>query len=137
MPRHQCPCGLLLAPSGRRGMRKQRYGRIISRLSSTARRGRATIHGYWRKKRASPAITLSLAAELGEHGLTCHPLRRAISRRNGTFRCSRHGFRRHRDSRVALRRWGKPRELARNSRPASPRRAVSYIPARRSRSTAG
>src|SRR5260370_4509126 len=63
-----------LAQSAAAAMRKQRYGRIIFTTSITARRGRATIHGYVAAKSALAGITRSLAAELGEHGIPRNPL---------------------------------------------------------------
>jgi NADP-dependent 3-hydroxy acid dehydrogenase YdfG/quercetin dioxygenase-like cupin family protein len=86
-----------LAQGAAAAMRRQGYGRIIFTTSITGRRGRATIHSYVASTSALAGITRSLAAELGEHGVTpqCH--RRAISRRNSTSRCSRARIRLHRE----------------------------------------
>src|SRR5712691_8082229 len=63
-----------LAQSAAVAMRLQGYGRIIFTTSITARRGRATVHGYVAAKSALAGVTRSLAAELGEHGITCNAI---------------------------------------------------------------
>ena len=94
-------------------MKKQRFGRIIFTTSITGILGRATIHAYVASKAGLAGITRSIAAELGEHNITCN----AIS--PGYFETELNAglladpaFVQRVNSRVALRRWGKPSELA-------------------------
>jgi gluconate 5-dehydrogenase len=55
-------------------MRGQGHGRIIFTTSITANLGRGTIHGYVASKAGLSGLTRSLAAELGEHGVTCNAI---------------------------------------------------------------
>jgi gluconate 5-dehydrogenase len=94
-------------------MKKQRFGRIIFTTSITGILGRATIHAYVASKAGLAGITRSIAAELGEHNITCN----AIS--PGYFETELNAglladpaFVQRVNSRIALRRWGKPSELA-------------------------
>ncbi|OJY65061.1 MAG: hypothetical protein BGP12_04885 [Rhodospirillales bacterium 70-18] len=94
-------------------MRAQRHGRIIFTGSLTASRGRPTIHGYAAAKAGLAAITRTLAAELGEHGITVNTIA------GGYFETEMSAAMR-RDpevvaritARIPLRRWGTPRDLA-------------------------
>lgn len=102
-----------LAQSAAAAMRRQGYGRIIFTTSITAQRGRATIHGYVAAKSALAGIMRSLAAELGEHAITCNAIAPGYFETELNIPLLENAdFVTFVNSRVALRRWGKPRELA-------------------------
>jgi gluconate 5-dehydrogenase len=94
-------------------MRRQRHGRIIFTTSITALKGRATIHGYAAAKSALAGLARSLAAELGEDGITCNSIAPGYFETDLTRPLlADQAFVAGVNSRVPLRRWGKPRDLA-------------------------
>lgn len=102
-----------LAQQVSKPMRRQGYGRIIFTSSIADILGRPTIHGYTASKSGLVGITRSLAAELGKYGVTCNAISPGYFETDLTKSLlADDSFVARVNSRIALRRWGKPRDLA-------------------------
>jgi len=102
-----------LAQQASRPMRRQRHGRVIFTSSIADVLGRPTIHAYTASKAGLVGIIRSLAAELGEYGVTCNAISPGYFETDLTKSLlADDAFVARINSKVALRRWGKPRDLA-------------------------
>ncbi|MGE5666974.1 MAG: SDR family NAD(P)-dependent oxidoreductase [Betaproteobacteria bacterium] len=94
-------------------MMRQRHGRIVFTTSLTGLLGRPTIHAYSASKAGLAGLTRSLAAELGEHGITCNAIAPGYFETDLSAGLRKDpAFVERINARVPLRRWGKPRDLA-------------------------
>ena len=102
-----------LAQQAAKSMRKQKHGRIIFTTSIASILARGAIHGYAASKSGLVGITRSLASELGEYGITCNGICPGYFETDLTASILQSKeYVERLNSRVPLRRWGKPRDLA-------------------------
>jgi gluconate 5-dehydrogenase len=102
-----------LAQQAAAPMRSQGYGRIIFITSALGILGRSTVHAYAASKSGLASVARSLAAELGEHGITCNAIAPGWFETEMTASLLKdEAFVARVNSRVPLRRWGKPNDLA-------------------------
>jgi gluconate 5-dehydrogenase len=102
-----------LAQQAAAPMRRQRHGRIIFITSIIGILGRSTVHAYAASKSGLAGLTRSLAAELGEHGITCNSISPGWFETEFTAALLEdEAFVARINNRVPLHRWGKPRDLA-------------------------
>jgi gluconate 5-dehydrogenase len=94
-------------------MRSQKRGRIIFITSIVGILGRSTVHAYAASKSGLAGLARSLAAELGQHGITCNSIAPGWFETEFTAALLRdEAFVASVNNRVPLNRWGKPRDLA-------------------------
>jgi gluconate 5-dehydrogenase len=103
----------VLAREAARTMIERRWGRIVNVGSIMSLIGRATIPSYVAAKHGVAGLTKSLAAELGQHGITANAIAPGyFTTEINTALKENPDFDRLIVSRTPLRRWGEPKELA-------------------------
>jgi gluconate 5-dehydrogenase len=104
---------LILAQQAAKPMRQQGRGRIIFTTSIASVLARDGIHGYVASKSGLVGLTRSLACELGQHGITCNGICPGYFETELTSSILQsEEFVTRLNTRVPLRRWGQPRDLA-------------------------
>jgi NAD(P)-dependent dehydrogenase (short-subunit alcohol dehydrogenase family) len=103
----------LLAQQAAVSMRRQKHGRIIFTTSIASILARGGIHAYAASKSGLVGLTRSLACELGDYGITCNGSCPGYfeTELTASYLQSEEYVARL-NSRVPLRRWGQPRDLA-------------------------
>jgi gluconate 5-dehydrogenase len=103
----------VLAREAARLMVPRGYGRIVNIGSALAVVGRENIAAYVSSKHGLAGMTRALAAELGPHGVTCNMMAPGyfVTEINTTI-LARPGYEKGVSSRIPLRRWGRPEEVA-------------------------
>jgi len=102
-----------LAQQAAAPMRGQKHGRIIFVSSLVGILGRSTVHAYAASKSGLAGLARSLAAELGEHGITCNSIAPGWFETDFTAPLQKDKtFVERINRRTPLRRWGKPHDLA-------------------------
>ena len=103
----------VLAQRAAVSMRQHGHGRIIFTTSIAGILGRSAVHGYVASKSGLVGLTRSLACELGAYGITCNGICPGYFETDLTASLLRsEEFVARLDTRVPLRRWGHPRDLA-------------------------
>ena len=94
-------------------MRRQGRGRIIFTTSIAGVLGLGKVHGYTASKSGLIGLTRSLASELGEYGITCNGILPGYFETDLTASYLQSAdYVARLNSRVPLRRWGRPNDLA-------------------------
>jgi gluconate 5-dehydrogenase len=102
-----------LAQQAAVSMRQQKHGRIIFTTSIASIQARSDLHGYAASKSGLVGLTRSLACELGEYGITCNGICPGYFETDLTRSLLQsEEYVGRLNSRVPLRRWGRPRDLA-------------------------